>query len=217
MSKPQISSTTTSGTSPPLSVAFPANAYVELTVASSTGTKGDGGLADAKTQQATSTIKGMVYTTDSTSNTVVLLRPLPNTTLHDVYIINASSILGCEALSTPSVAAAGTGSTLLSSINSTQLEERERRAIRLATESLTQINTSATPRAQMIFDLLVKGCNVVSWGDKNSIIVLNQVRVDPPYKPESCTWIGLKAGDKETKPLEEGSLERVKRIVGSRN
>mmetsp|Transcript_20209 Transcript_20209/g.28787 ORF Transcript_20209/g.28787 Transcript_20209/m.28787 type:complete len:217 (-) Transcript_20209:155-805(-) len=216
MSKPQ-SSSTTSSTSPPLSVAFPANAYVELTIASPAGIKGDGGLADAKTQQLTSTIKGMVYTTDSTSNTVVLLRSLPNTTLHDVYMINASSILGCEALSTPSVAAAGTGTTLLSSVNSTQLEERERRAIRLATESLTQINTSATPRAQMIFDLLVKGCNVVSWGDENSIIVLNQVRVDPPYKPESCTWIGLKAGDKETKPLEEGSLERVKRIVGSRS
>lgn len=226
------SSNTSSNT--PLSVAYPVNAYVELSIASP--------AADGTRQ--ISTLKGMIYTTDSISNTVVLLRSLPNTTLHDIHMINASSIVGCESLSAPSVVTASgsssnssgsssTGSTTnttannsinnasaaASATNSAQLlQERERRAIKLATESLTQINANATPRAQMIFDLLVKGCNVVSWGEGNSIIVLNQVRVDPPYKPESCIWIGSnKSGDKESKSLEEGSLERVKRIVGSRN
>jgi hypothetical protein len=208
----------------PLSIAYPVNSYVELSIATPTA-------ADANTTGQISTLKGMIYTTDSISNTVVLIRSLPNTSLYDMHMINASSIVGCEFLSVlPEVTASGsTNSGTNNGVNSNasaattsnhslqSLLERERRAIKLATESLTQINANATPRAQMIFDLLVKGCNVVSWGEGDSIIVLNQVRVDPPYKPESCTWIGSnKSGEKETKSLEEGSLERVKRIVGSR-
>jgi len=202
----------------PLSIAYPVNSYVELSIATPAA-------ADASTRGQISTLKGMIYTTDSISNTVVLIKSLPNTSLYDIHMINASSIVGCESLSVlPEVTASGStnsgtnngGNSNTSNHSLQSLLERERRAIKLATESLTQINANATPRAQMIFDLLVKGCNVVSWGEGDSIVVLNQVRVDPPYKPESCTWIGSKSGEKETKSLEEGSLERVKRIVGSR-
>lgn len=210
--------------STPLSIAYPVNSYVELSIA-------DPLAANANTTGQITTLKGMIYTTDSISNTVVLIRSLPNTSLYDIHMINASSIVGCEFVSVlPAATASGTTNTGTnnggdsntsaatgSNHNLQSLLDRERRAIKLATESLTHINANATPRAQMIFDLLVKGCNVVSWGEGNSIIVLNQVRVDPPYKPESCTWIGShKSGEKETKSLEEGSLERVKRIVGSR-
>jgi hypothetical protein len=60
-----------------------------------------------------------------------------------------------------------------------------------------------------VFDRLLKACNEVKWKGE-SIIVLNQINVDPPYKPENCKL--LQSSDVV---LDEGSLERVKRIVAS--
>jgi len=88
-------------------------------------------------------------------------------------------------------------------INRKDLEDRERRAIKLAIESFGHINQTATPEGQQVFDRLVKACNEVVWKGE-SIVVLNQVRVDPPYRSEDCKVIDNAMG---------GNLERVKRIV----
>jgi hypothetical protein len=209
----------------PLSDLYPANAYVELTLSS-------------PDQPSPQKVQGSVYTTDDVSNTVVLLRSLPHTTLsYDVQMINVATVVNREVLhksasamssdgtpapSFPLQSSDGSSSSAtpaLGQINTAQLEERERRAVKLAMESLEQINTHASPHAQLVFDLLVKGCNRVNWSDEGngtSIIVLNQIRIDPPYTPESCTWIGDTRGvGAEQKALDEGSLDRVKRIVGS--
>ncbi len=45
-----------------------------------------------------------------------------------------------------------------------------------------------------------------------TIIVLNQICVDPPYGSDNCRLIPKAGGDVV---LNEGSLERVKRIVGA--
>lgn len=68
----------------------------------------------------------------------------------------------------------------------------------------------ATPQGQKIFDKLLKACNEVSWQGE-SILVLNHIRVDPPYTPEHCTLVDRSGG------LDEHSLERVKKIVGVAN
>ena len=65
----------------------------------------------------------------------------------------------------------------------------------------------ASPEGQIIFDKLLKACNEVSL-DGQSILVLNHIRVDPPYHPENCTLVDRSGG------LDEHSLERVKKIVG---
>jgi protein LSM12 len=217
-------SITASSAPPPLYVLYPVNSYMELT------------LAPTPPDPSPCKIQGTVYTTDAISNTIVILKSLPHTTLSfDVIIINASSVVQREVLhdSASDIPPGGNpapnfplqsieeGSTIasLGQIQPTQLEERERRAVKLAMESLEQINSHASPHAQLVFDLLVKGCNKVSWsnsGTGTSIIVLNQIRVDPPFTPDSCTWIGDTQGvASEQKLLDEGSLDRVKRIVGS--
>ena len=72
------------------------------------------------------------------------------------------------------------------------------------------ITIQATPQGQKIFDKLLKACNEVSWQGE-SILVLNHIRVDPPYAPEHCTLVDRSGG------LDQHSLERVKKIVGSAN
>eukprot|EP00591_Stephanopyxis_turris_P016675 CAMPEP_0195533126 /NCGR_PEP_ID=MMETSP0794_2-20130614/39905_1 /TAXON_ID=515487 /ORGANISM="Stephanopyxis turris, Strain CCMP 815" /LENGTH=269 /DNA_ID=CAMNT_0040665561 /DNA_START=41 /DNA_END=850 /DNA_ORIENTATION=+ len=96
----------------------------------------------------------------------------------------------------------------LPAVSKKDVEERERRAIRLAEESFGHINQKASAEGQTVFDRLVKACNDVVWSGE-SIIVLNQVRVDPPYRKEDCKLVGSSRGSS----LNEGSLERVKKIV----
>ena len=45
--------------------------------------------------------------------------------------------------------------------------------------------------------------------DGQSILVLNHIRVDPPYTPNDCNLVDRAGG------LDDHSLERVKKIVGA--
>ena len=67
----------------------------------------------------------------------------------------------------------------------------------------------ATPEGQLTFDKLLKACNEVVWKGE-SIIVLKEIRVDPPYKPDNCALIKGGSGG-----LDAHSLERVKKIVST--
>jgi hypothetical protein len=59
-----------------------------------------------------------------------------------------------------------------------------------------------------VFDRLLKACNEVEWKGE-SIIVMNQIQVDPPYAQENCKL--LQAGSAQS----GGSLERVEKIVAA--
>jgi Anticodon-binding domain len=54
----------------------------------------------------------------------------------------------------------------------------------------------------------LKACSEASWQGE-SILVLHQILVDPPYGAENCKIV--KRGAKES--LDNDSLERVKKIV----
>uniref|UniRef100_A0A6U6HBK7 AD domain-containing protein n=1 Tax=Odontella aurita TaxID=265563 RepID=A0A6U6HBK7_9STRA len=101
----------------------------------------------------------------------------------------------------------------LPSVSRRALEERERRALKLAEESLSHINRKASPAGQAVFDRLLKACNEVSWKG-TSIIVLHQIRVDPPYGAGDCRMIRASESEAAAR-LHEGSLERVKKIVAA--
>jgi len=98
----------------------------------------------------------------------------------------------------------------LPNVTKKSIDEREKRAIMLAQESIKHINQKASPEGQAVFDRLLKACNEVKWNGQ-AIIVLNQIRVDPPYRSENCKLLRAGGGD----VMNEGSLERVKRIVGA--
>lgn len=176
-------------------------------------------------------IRGLIYTTDEISNSIVLKKSLVHTTLSsEITVINASSVVERKSMDVVSGSStsknkdgigeesarelAGVGSleelkVPLPSVSRKALEERERRALRLAEESFSHINQKASPEGQKIFDKLLKACNEVVWKGE-SILVLKEIRVDPPYTADKCSLINISGGG-----LDEHSLERVKKIVKS--
>jgi len=172
-------------------------------------------------------LTGLVYCTDDISNTIVLKKSVNYTTLSsDIWVLNANSvsekkIIVKEAPTENKVNGSDAGcgnddvavelAMPLLNVSRESIEKREKRAIMLAEDSFKHINQKASPEGQVVFDRLLKACNEVVWSGE-SILVLNQISVDPPYGSEDCRLIQSAGGDVA---LNEGSLERVKRIVGA--
>lgn len=190
----------------PLYEAYPVNSILELT------------LSPDK-----EVVKGLVYCTDEISRTIVLKRSSVHTTLaSEIQVVNADTVLEKKDLTAANnskrngAEKSGKGENNidddlalpLPNVSKKTVEERERRAIKLAEEGLRHINPKATPGGQAVFEKLLKACNEVVWSGE-SILVLNQIRVDPPYGSDNCKLV-QKGGDVA---LNEESLERVKRIV----
>lgn len=203
----------TTTTSPTLAATYPVNTLMELRV-----------------EPSGATVRGLVYCTDEFSNTIVLKKSLAHTTLSsEITVINAASVVERKAMAnldggnakkkreneeTLARELAGVGSLeglktiALPNVSRKALEERERRAIRLAEESFSHINQKASLEGQKIFDKLLKACNEVVWKGE-SILVLKEIRVDPPYTADKCSLINTASSG----GLGEHSLERVKKIV----
>ena len=112
-----------------LSETYPVNSVVSLTL------------------ETKETVEGTVYTTDEFSRSIVLRIPLVHTTLStEVRIINAACVKSSKIVKTAPVEGDETEQGVesltapLPAISQKSLEEREKRAIRLAEESLGHIN-----------------------------------------------------------------------------
>lgn len=208
----------------PLSEKFPINSVLELTL---------------KGQDAP--VKGVVYCTDEVSRTVVLKKALTHTTLaSEIVIISADSVTNQKVIEKE---AGDADKVPVGTVTKKALEAQEKKAIRLAEEALLHINQKvrhdmiclahfdlfvcstntlfvfflrsveckqASPEGQAVFDRLLKACNEVEWrGD--SIQVLKQIQVDPPYGVDNCRLLS------DSGRQVEGSLDRVKKIVGHSN
>jgi small nuclear ribonucleoprotein (snRNP)-like protein len=143
-------------------------------------------------------VKGEVYCTDPIAEIVVI-----QDSENDIRMISLSSIEGESRKEDDSTIEQKKIDTVhVKKV----LEEREKRAIRLAQESLKHLNPKAPPKGQIVFDRLLKACNDVVWKN-DSIVVLDSIIVDPPYTRDDC------------KPLksakQQGSLDRVQKIVSS--
>ena len=129
------------GPPPPLAATYPVNTLMEL-----------------KLKPFGDTIRGLVYCTDEFSNSIVLKKALTHTTLSsEVTIVNASSVLERKSIEYAKGEGGGTMTEddarklagvddldelklPLPNVAKKVLEERERRAIRLAEESFSHIN-----------------------------------------------------------------------------
>jgi len=204
--------TTGVGSKNSLAATYPVNTIMELTLSAPSGGE---------------TIRGLVYCTDEISNSIVLKSSLVHTTLSsEITVVNAASVAERRAVDVDGdneeeMAAArelaGVGDLdelklPLPNVSRRALEERERRAIRLAEESFSHVNQRASPEGQKIFDKLLKACNEVVWKGE-SILVLKEIRVDPPYAPDNCSLITV--GGAAGGGLDVHSLERVKKIVSA--
>jgi hypothetical protein len=102
------------------------------------------------------TITGRVYCTDETSQIVVLQKALVHTTLaSEIQMVNVASIVQAKALpdnaETQQVAPL---SQPLPKIQKKALEERERRAVRLAEESFQHINQKVRLQSHLVVRVL---------------------------------------------------------------
>mmetsp|Transcript_4553 Transcript_4553/g.9447 ORF Transcript_4553/g.9447 Transcript_4553/m.9447 type:complete len:194 (+) Transcript_4553:128-709(+) len=179
----------------PLSSIYPINTLMELTL---------------NNNNAKEVTTGTIYCTDEVSNTIVLKKSLVHTTLtSEITVINAAVVTDRRIITAAAAEDEKEGEkTVLPNVSRRMVEERERRAIKLMEESFSHVNQQASPEGQKIFDKLLKACNEVSWRGE-SIIVLGEIRVDPPYTSNDCVLIGKGGG------LDGHSLERVKNIVNA--
>lgn len=184
-----------------LSASYPVNSVLELTL--------------SPTQEV---VQGLVYCTDEISNSIVLRKSLNHTTIaSEIRVINASCVKKKKVImaEAPKSRAEGVDAQVeialpLPNVTKKAIDEREKRATMLAEESIKHINQKASPEGQAVFDRLLKACNEVKWSGQ-AIIVLSQIKVDPPYRGENCKLLKAGGGD----VLNEESLERVKRIVAA--
>ena len=87
--------------------------------------------------EGASTMKGLIYCTDEISNTVVLQKSLLHTTLtSEIHILNAASIKSKKIIQHHKESIL----ELPSNVNQKQLEEKEKKAIKLAQEALKHVN-----------------------------------------------------------------------------
>mmetsp|Transcript_6425 Transcript_6425/g.18109 ORF Transcript_6425/g.18109 Transcript_6425/m.18109 type:complete len:89 (+) Transcript_6425:622-888(+) len=82
------------------------------------------------------------------------------------------------------------------------------------------MNDKASSEGQDVFDRLLKACGQVTWNNE-TIIVLDSVRVDPPYLPENCQMLLVQQNSSNSNNNSKSSnssqeaLERVQKIVAS--
>eukprot|EP00934_Nitzschia_sp_Nitz4_P005405 Nitzschia sp. Nitz4//scaffold2_size372955//91116//91931//NITZ4_000386-RA/size372955-augustus-gene-0.409-mRNA-1//-1//CDS//3329546665//5395//frame0 len=152
------------------------------------------------TLQTGDVVKGQVYCTDPVSNVVVLQDP----SLKTITMVSLGSVKSKKKVQDATTPAERLAVDLMP--NRKALEEREKRALKMAQESLKRLNPKASPKGQAVFDLLLKACNEVVWQNE-SIIVLNSIQVDAPYDQGNCKLLKSGSG--------QGSLERVQKIVAA--
>jgi hypothetical protein len=121
---------------PVLAVQYPVNSVWEFTLESANNEK----------------LTGRVYTTDEASQIVVLQKALVHTTLAcGMDMINVASIVDAKALpDDESSHAVAPLSQPLAKIQKKALEEREKRAVRLAEESFKHINQKVRKRRSSV-------------------------------------------------------------------
>ena len=160
MAESKIKDSKSKTTMTSLASAYPVNTLVELKLSHPAGT----------------TVRGLIYCTDEVSQSIVLKKALVHTTLSsEVTVINASSVLESRSLmganggkdndkNGGSKEKEGNLAKELAGVNSLEelkllplpnvsrkvLEERERRAIRLAEESFGHINQKVSSKRCLV-------------------------------------------------------------------
>lgn len=169
-------------------------------------------------------VSGTVYCTDAVSQTVMLIPNVSSSpssaTTTEIRILNSACIRKATKLNDAPIHPADLAEVLslpTTPIPKKTLDDREKRAIRQAEDTLRHINDKVSAEGQEVFDRLLKACGEVSWKD-SSILVLNHIQVDPPYGAENCRILSSPNGNHKQQGSAQEGLDRVRKIVSaSRN
>ncbi|CAB1103939.1 unnamed protein product [Ectocarpus sp. CCAP 1310/34] len=125
--------------------------------------------------------EGVVYTHDALTNTITIKQDIPNTKTHSAILVYNRAHVQIDVVPGAPVV---DDCMALPNISGRELDRKENKALQEATKAWAQINPGATNEGQAIFDLFTKTLDC-SWSDQ-SIVILESVRIDPPYTADNC-------------------------------
>eukprot|EP00013_Stygamoeba_regulata_P019171 CAMPEP_0177660290 /NCGR_PEP_ID=MMETSP0447-20121125/17948_1 /TAXON_ID=0 /ORGANISM="Stygamoeba regulata, Strain BSH-02190019" /LENGTH=186 /DNA_ID=CAMNT_0019165319 /DNA_START=178 /DNA_END=738 /DNA_ORIENTATION=- len=158
---------------------------------------------------AQETVCGRVFAHDSTSQVVVLSVAPPASPSgsedvlqqrgdrHSYRLLNTSAIASARVVD----ATVQVEDLPAPTLNAEQIDRREAIAVRQAYEESQRIGINVTLEAQQLFNQLCKTLPC-KW-DQKTIVVMDEIRVTPPYTADSC------AGPKDSAAV----LARVRRVL----
>lgn len=150
-------------------------------------------------------VEGEIFTYDQDAQCVVLQsKNGSHETKADFTVMRTSHVKEVETLAPPIPLSEHPGLDLkfLPPINLESALQREARALAKAEKDAKNLNSNVTVAAQRIFDSISKTYKCMWKGQ--DILVMGEVRIKPPYTPESCMLTN--AGD-------EMFLNRVKKVL----
>lgn len=148
--------------------------------------------------------EGAVYTVDPVTNTIVLFSkptaPGNRADAYDVRLVPSHAVEKVVVLDREADPALAV-SRKMPLVDQKQLAKREQEAFQAMERAMAQLNPSASPEGQAIFDGLNKTMDC-TWL-QNSIVVLDQVRIEPPYGTDDCFSID---GN-------QSALDRIRKVL----
>jgi len=146
------------------------------------------------------TVEGLVFGYDENTKMVCLEQFTGPDGKVSCRVLNTLVCTGIAVTAPAAPASSGSAAKLVGmpQIDHVAIKQRERRALMKAIDDAKHINQKATNRAQLIYDSLHKTMPC-EWKELD-ILVLNEIRISPPYKPSSCTGKGA-------------ALNRVKKVL----
>tara|TARA_B110001452_G_C15228318_1_gene425672 strand:- start:1774 stop:2328 length:555 start_codon:yes stop_codon:yes gene_type:complete len=152
------------------------------------------------------TIEGRVFTHDEAANVVVVERP-GGAGRATFQLLNTSTVKELTVLAPPAAPEASNGGSEaaaeLPSIKHNSIAAREERALSKAAEDALLVGDNVTAHAQDLFEALNKTMPCMWYQD--TIIVLKEVAIRPPYTPETC--------QKASPSIDAPALERVRKVL----
>ena len=145
------------------------------------------------------TFSGAVFSFDSESQLLVIEQPSLGDAKGNIRLIRMGSISSCVLIEPPK--ASKLDPIVLPEINQSEVVARQKRALTKAHEDSMRIGNNVTVYGQAIFDCINKTMPC-EW-DQQDIVVLNEVRIAPPYTPDHCRSI---ADDQRL-------MERTKKVL----
>ncbi|XP_023237767.1 LOW QUALITY PROTEIN: protein LSM12-like [Centruroides vittatus] len=128
------------------------------------------------------TVEGEVVAFDYQTKMLILKCPSSNgkANNNDIHMINLDFVEDVEVKkeisSTPPA---------LQSLNLDKLNSRAKQNIKERQCLVTAISSGVSQEGMKLFVAITKTISEVSWQGKN-IVVMNQVTITPPYRPENC-------------------------------
>eukprot|EP00743_Colponemidia_sp_Colp-15_P001916 GILK01002086.1.p1 GENE.GILK01002086.1~~GILK01002086.1.p1 ORF type:complete len:207 (-),score=28.51 GILK01002086.1:130-750(-) len=141
--------------------------------------------------------EGEIYCFDTTTNILVLKEQTAgSTTKFNLRFVRANFIQHVECLSIPTEPS----DLSIPAPSVSDAIRREEKALASTRAQSARLGVGVSAEAQQIFDAIAKTYSDIEW-DGTSILILGEVRVNPPYTADSCI------GENKV------AVERVKKVV----